>query len=200
MIKAVIFDCFGVLYPQPVGNFFRAHKEYLKNGIDELHKLSLQVDLGEITRQDFFNGLETMTGISANEIRKEFDEQLHPDVQLVEAIEKMRSAHKIGLISNAGKEEIEILYRDKLDGLFDAITISYEAHSVKPDPEIYLLCVERLGVEPESCLFVDDTSANLAAAELLGMRTLLYPEFGNMPQKLQDLVPIDPQTTAPTAN
>ena len=58
MIKAVIFDCFGVLYPQALGVFLDRHQNPFSNNPELLDRLSLQVDLGQITRADFFAGLE----------------------------------------------------------------------------------------------------------------------------------------------
>ena len=49
-----------------------------------------------------------------------------------------------------------------LDELFDAVVISAEVGLHKPQPEIYLLAAERLGVEPAECVFVDDLRENCA--------------------------------------
>ena len=184
MIKALIFDCFGVLYPQASGSFFERHKNLFKNDSAALDKLNLQIDLGEITRSDFFHGLQEITGINTAKIKNEFDQELSVDHKLVEFIQKLKFAYKIGLLSNAGKEEIEIIYRDKIDGLFDAIAISYEVKSVKPGSEIFLICAKRLNVEPQECLFIDDSATNIGAAKKLGMKTVLYPNFGKIPSEL----------------
>jgi putative hydrolase of the HAD superfamily len=44
----------------------------------------------------------------------------------------------------------------------------------KPDPAIYRLVCERLGVGPEGCLFIDDVEANCAAAAELGMAAVRF--------------------------
>lgn len=53
--------------------------------------------------------------------------------------------------------------------LFDVVVDSSEVGVRKPDPAIYLLTSELLGVAPETCVFVDDHPGNVAAAEALGM-------------------------------
>jgi putative hydrolase of the HAD superfamily len=53
--------------------------------------------------------------------------------------------------------------------LFDVVVDSSEVGVRKPDPAIYLLTCERLGVSPDACVFVDDHPGNIAAAEALGM-------------------------------
>ncbi len=185
MIKAIVFDCFGVLYPQATGHFFKRHEELFGTDSTSLDKLNLQIDLGEIPRAEFFTRLEGIIGIPASEIQAEIDQELVFNQQLIDFIKKLKTRYKIGLLSNAGKEEIAIIYRDKIDVLFDAITVSYEASIVKPNPEIYSICAQRLGVELTECVFVDDNIASIEAAEKLGMRTVLYTNFDNFSKQLK---------------
>ena len=74
---------------------------------------------------------------------------------------------RTGLISNSWGLGIY----DRLDSteLFDAVVISGEVGLHKPQPEIYLLACERLGVEPAAAVFVDDLRENCAGAEAVGM-------------------------------
>ena len=59
---------------------------------------------------------------------------------------------------------------------FDVIVDSSEVGVRKPEPAIYLLTCELLGVEPQRCAFVDDLPANVAAAEALGMAGVVVGE------------------------
>ncbi len=58
--------------------------------------------------------------------------------------------------------------------LFDAWVISGEVGLRKPDPAIYELAAERLGLAPDACVFVDDLPGNLKPALALGMATVLH--------------------------
>ena len=58
--------------------------------------------------------------------------------------------------------------------MFDAVVISDLVGMRKPEPEIYLLTAERLGLPPQECLFVDDTERNLPCAADLGMGTVYF--------------------------
>lgn len=194
MIKAIIFDCFGVLYPQASGQFFERHKNLFKTNPTVLDELNLKIDLGKINRAEFFKGLEEISGIPAAKIQSEIDQELVLDLSLIEFIRKLKSFYKISLLSNAGEEEVAIIYRDKIDSLFDVIAVSYEVGSVKPEKEIFQSCTRRLGVEPQECLFIDDSIANIKTAQNLGMQTIFYPNFGNLPQELKLLLPT---TTTP---
>jgi FMN phosphatase YigB (HAD superfamily) len=64
--------------------------------------------------------------------------------------------------------------RKLLRELFDVAVISAEVHLHKPQPEIYLLAAERLGVEPAQCIFVDDLRENCEGAETVGMTAVRH--------------------------
>ena len=116
------------------------------------------------------------------------DEKLVVDQQLIAFIKELKTKYKIGLLSNAGQEEIRIVYRDGIDVLFDSITVSYEVGVAKPDPEIYRISSQRMGIPPAECLFVDDTRINIEAARDFGMQAILYDTFGTLPKELKALL------------
>lgn len=182
--KAVIFDCFGVLYPQATGAFFDRHADLFHGDTSALDALNVKIDLGQISRREFFEALEQVIKIPADNIQAEIDAELICDQNLIAYIKLLKGKFKIGLLSNAGKEEIDIIYRDKIDDIFDATAVSYETGTIKPDPEIYLTCVKRLGVKSGECIFVDDSKTNLEAAQKLGIKTVYYPAFGVIPHEL----------------
>lgn len=64
--------------------------------------------------------------------------------------------------------------RAHLDDIFDVIVISGEVGLRKPDPAIYRLTIERLGVPAQECVFVDDHPGHLKAAVDEGMTTVLH--------------------------
>lgn len=59
-----------------------------------------------------------------------------------------------------------------LSKYFDVITDSSMVKHGKPDPEIYLLTAERLGIEPSECLVFEDSHAGIAAAKAAGMKVI----------------------------
>jgi putative hydrolase of the HAD superfamily len=95
------------------------------------------------------------------------------EAPMLTAVEVARRAGlKTGLLSNSWGSG---LYpRDVIDGIFDAVVISGEVGMRKPDPAIFALMVERLGVPAPACVFVDDHSGHLKAAREAGMTTVLH--------------------------
>ncbi len=94
-------------------------------------------------------------------------------------------AHEAGiataLLSNSWGDH----YPDSLwDGTFDVVVLSGQVGLRKPDPAIFLLTCERLGVEPGDCVFVDDLAHNVAAAVEVGMVGVLHTDYATTEAQL----------------
>jgi len=99
--------------------------------------------------------------------------RLDPEESMFEAIGAARtSGFKTGLLSNSWGTALYPY--ERLQGLFDEIVISGEVGLRKPDPAIFRLIVERLGVPGERCVFVDDHPGHLAAAVEQQMTPVLH--------------------------
>lgn len=66
----------------------------------------------------------------------------------------------------------------------DGGILSYEEKIIKPMPEIYQLLIDRYGLKPEECVFLDDTKRNLDAAEEFGIHTI---HFKSQAQAIEEL-------------
>jgi putative hydrolase of the HAD superfamily len=92
---------------------------------------------------------------------------------MIEAVRKAHSSRvRTGLISNSwGHGRYD---RSVFPELFDGVVISGEVGMHKPDPEIFELGAERVGLPPRDCVFVDDLRENCAGAEAVGMTAVLH--------------------------
>jgi epoxide hydrolase-like predicted phosphatase len=90
---------------------------------------------------------------------------------MLDVVRRARGAGvRTGLVSNSwGTRRYP---RELLAELFDAVVISGEVGLRKPAPEIYRLGAQRVGLEPDACVFVDDLPYNLSPAAELGMATI----------------------------
>jgi putative hydrolase of the HAD superfamily/hydrolase len=81
--------------------------------------------------------------------------------------------------------------RDTWDGMFDDIVISGEVGLRKPEPEIFELAAQRLGLEPPECVFVDDMQLNVDGARAVGMTAILHTEYDETRRALETLFGAD---------
>jgi len=102
------------------------------------------------------------------------------------AVETLRQLREdgclLGLITVC-TEDVELLWPESaFAGLFDAEVFSNSAGLAKPDPRIYRLCCELLGVEPEQAVFVGDgANDELGGARRVGMEAILIHRAGEDP-------------------
>ncbi|MES2714577.1 MAG: HAD-IA family hydrolase [Pseudomonadota bacterium] len=112
--------------------------------------------------------------------------------QMVQALRLLRERLKIGLITNnvasPGAENADPTGRDAVLPLFHHVIESAQLGLRKPDPKIYLLMCEALGVAPAHCVFLDDLGVNLKPARDLGMATIKVGDPDVALDQLQALV------------
>jgi len=92
-----------------------------------------------------------------------------------EVLARLRAeGYRLGLISMCAPDAPAMWRASPLEGTVDVEVFSCDVGFRKPDPEIYLLATERLGVEPKACLYVGDGSyRELSGAAAVGMRPVL---------------------------
>ena len=93
----------------------------------------------------------------------------------VAMLRRLRSAGiRLALLSNADVMDLDAYRGSVLEGNFDAEVFSCDVGYAKPDPEIYRLCLDRLGLAAADCVFVGDGGSNeLEGAKAVGLRTIL---------------------------
>jgi putative hydrolase of the HAD superfamily len=87
-------------------------------------------------------------------------------------VELRRRGLRTGLISICSTDVAETVAAGELAPLLDVAVYSCSEEVAKPDPRVFALAAERLGVAPTTCLFVDDVAENLVGAEQAGMRAV----------------------------
>jgi epoxide hydrolase-like predicted phosphatase len=145
------------------------------------------LETGELPEADFEREFARLVGVEDHDglIGRMFA-GLRPEEAMITAVRSARaSGVPTGLITNSWG--LGIYDRAPTD-LFDATVISGEVGLHKPQPEIYLLACERLGVEPRRSVFVDDLRENCAGAEEVGMTAVLHREPAETIARLEELL------------
>jgi len=108
---------------------------------------------------------------------------LVPQPGVLETLAELRERGlRTGLLSVCSEDVPAAWPETRFHGLFDAEVFSCSVGLRKPDPRIYRLTCERLGVEPSDAMFVGDgANDELAGAERVGMRAVLVHREGEEP-------------------
>ncbi|MFD9078856.1 HAD-IA family hydrolase [Streptomyces erythrochromogenes] len=110
------------------------------------------------------------------------------DQEVVALLRAVREVAPVALVSNATTRLERDLERQGLAGLADRVVNTARIGVAKPDPRVYRIAAERLGVAIERCLFVDDTAANVVAAREVGMSGLHYRRVDDLRRTLSPLL------------
>ena len=177
MIKAIIFDCFGVLV---ISSYEPFKKRYFGDDQEKISKFTEvedQSSRGEITLEQAYAGFAELAGISFEQCAKELSQNPRNAELLGYIKNELKPRLKISMLSNVAKDRTQELFLPEDMALFDDIVLSFQVGLAKPDPRIFTMAANRLGVNPNECLFIDDLAKYLEGAEKTGMKTLQYENF-----------------------
>lgn len=183
---AVVFDMGGVLEHHGDISFASRWERRLGlepgNLFDRIRKSGLGQDgnLGRVTEQEFELGIGALFDLDGRRTAELVDDlwdwYAGPlNTEVVDYFRSLRPRYRTGILSNAaagGVRREEARY--DLGAMADVVVYSFEEGMVKPDHRIYLRTCERLGVEAERVVFLDDRQDNVIAARDLGMLAIRF--------------------------
>lgn len=187
MIKAIIFDCFGVLATDAWLAFCDSLPK--DTDFDQLRSLNKAFDTGIIDQTTLTAEIEQLTGKRPPLIDAMQATELSKNTPLLMYIAELHKTHKIGLLSNISSDWItDKLLTTEERSNFDTMVLSYEVGMIKPDPRIYALTCGRLGVALNEAIMVDDRHDFVEAAKGQGMQGIEYRNFQTFKTELQQLL------------
>ena len=112
---------------------------------------------------------------AAEEMTLRWDEPLIPIEGMYELVEELKEkGYGIYLLSNASVRQHEYWPRIPASRFFDGTLISADEHVMKPQPEIYRLCLQRFGLKAEESFFIDDMAHNIEGALFCGLSGAVF--------------------------
>lgn len=186
MIRAIIFDCFGVLYRDNLSMLYDTVPE---DKWQQLQDIVHAADHGFLSRGEYHQAIAELSGQSVLQVQAIDQRQHVRDDDMVALVRALKPHYKIGLLSNIDSETIYRLFSDEERAeLFDAMTLSAEVGLAKPTVELFEVAARRLDVEAEECVMIDDLEKNVTGAELAGMRGLLFSSRTQLERDLEELL------------
>ncbi len=189
-IKAIIFDCFGVLVTSARIALKNDFPKY-KSQIDDLDH---QAVYGLISRKEFNNELSNLIGISVGQIESRY---WGGSVKVASVIDwlielKQSSKYKIGMLSNVGRGFFDSYFTEiEQKELFDEMVLSSDVGMAKPEAMIFELIASRLGVKSSECVLIDDTYLNIDAAKNTGMYGVWFISVGQAKIELDEILEVE---------
>jgi putative hydrolase of the HAD superfamily len=183
--QAVVFDLWNTLAKWPAEAWARVRPQVAQTlglGLEEFEERWYRSELSVLREIGPLADVLPRFDVSAEaartilELRRPVTKQgLMPVDGAVETISELRRrGFRIGLITVCAEDVPALWPETPFHGLFDAEVFSCSVGLRKPDPRIYLLCCEQLGVEPGDAIFVGDgANDELAGAERVGMTSVL---------------------------
>ncbi len=154
-------------------------------------ELLRRLEKGELDEDAFSEQFGPLLGVERHEgLVDRLFAGMQPDEPMIEALRRARAAGvRTGLVSNSwGRGRYD---RDAFPELFDGVVISGEVGLHKPQPEIFELAAERVGLEPSQCVFVDDLRENCEGAEAVGMVPVLHRGAEGTLTRLEELLGVE---------
>ncbi len=194
-IKAIVSDFGGVLTTPLVGSFM-AFQDETGISTENLGKAMQAVaeadgehplyalERGEVTEVDFLgriaDGLEPLVGHrpEMHRFKEIYFRALNPNPPMIELMRELKAeGFRMAMLTN-NVREWEPLWRSMLpvDEIFELVVDSAFVGRRKPEPEIYRLTLERIGLPAEACLFVDDVEVNCEGAREVGLGAVHFRE------------------------
>jgi HAD superfamily hydrolase (TIGR01509 family) len=181
MIKAIIFDFFGVIGQSTymlVSEDFETTDEQRKQ-FKELHKAH---DYGFINHTQLMKSYAEILHVDYIRIEKVYhnaDRRLRTSKKLLDYVEKLSKNYKIGLISNVSRDSY-FEFIEPIKDYFDVIVTSYHTKLAKPERAIYELAAKDLGVDISECVMIDDSFENCEGARAAGMEAIQFEDIDHL--------------------
>jgi putative hydrolase of the HAD superfamily len=155
------------------------------------------LETGKISEAEYYKRLGVKLGEMGTtitmpedpiEVRKRLWGRIRRNDEMIETARKISKHYKVGLLTNNVKEWGGWRQFYPAD-IFQVVVDSSEVGMRKPDPRIYKLTCERLGVEPHRASFVDDIEDNVVGARNVGLHGIRFTTTGEVLEELRPLFP-----------
>lgn len=192
MIKGIIFDYDGVISNPGIFDFiFKKYCDEFNLDYNEFSKEMYGVwrdaETSKIDSIEFWKRLSEYTGKEIDEIKKEWQFEFLVDEEMLNFAKKLKIKYKLAILTNNICDRINPdIKKYKLNEIFDEIIISENAKTRKPFKKIYEIVLEKLNLEADECVFIDDKERNILGGKELGIKGIVFEDIEKLKEELKD--------------
>lgn len=187
MIKAIIFDCFGVVRTDSFRDTYIHFGGDPDADADFIHQVIQDGSAGKIKSSGEL--VAEHLGITLEEWLRELEGGQHVQYDVLEYAGKLREKYKVAMLSNIGSAGLKRFFEPGLlERYFDPIVESAAIGWAKPESQAYEITADRLGVRLDECVFIDDRQDYVDGAVAVGMQAILYKDLTQLKSDLAKLL------------
>lgn len=195
MIKNIIFDLGNVLIRFKPEEFVNKNikKEYREKFFNVIFKGQEWADLdrGVLEYSDAVKIFSEKIPECSSEIKKLFDnyilDVLEPIEKNIEIMKSLKGKYKLFVLSNFHYPAFDYIFKNwEFFKYFDGKVVSGHCKLLKPEKKIYELLCLTYSLKPNECVFIDDTKANIKAAEEFGINGIHLTDINILEEKLKE--------------
>lgn len=187
MIKALIFDCFGVLITDALSAMVGDLKTSDPETAQEIIALTVAANKGIVDPEVSRPAIAKLLGLTYEEYWQKLRTEEVKNTELLSYIKELRQHYKIGLLSNVSRGGLTARLTPEELAIFDALVPSGDIGFAKPSPEAYEIAADRLGMRYQECLMIDDRQDYCDGAVAVGMQAIHYISLEQFKQELATL-------------
>ena len=191
-IQVIVFDVGGVLSKDMIDtkliDLATSHRLDVDSLLAVKNRYRDPADLGEISDTEFWVRILGHFDVPATPQDTEIDTYIELVEGTLDIAKSLSRRYRTAILSNDSRE-MAALRRKKFgfDAVFNPIIISANVGVKKPDPMIYKVLLETLGIAAHECLFIDNSLDNVEAARSVGMRAILFDSALQLREALSEL-------------
>ncbi len=178
-MKNIVFDLGGVLFARDKNKCTQDFIDFFSFvRAEKMPRFWEEYDRGTSTLEEVTETLCRLNGCSREQCEEYLrqaisrQETRKPTEELIEALKAV--GYRLYVLSNMSREFIDFLRQFPVYALFDGEVVSCEERTVKPEPRIYEILLDRYALDPAETLFIDDRAANIVAAEKFGIHGFVF--------------------------
>lgn len=183
MIKALIFDCFGVVYEDSFDRMYRSFGGDPHKDVDFIKHVFQLSNSGKITSPGALIaeklGIDLAVWEAASIGAGDFD------YQMLEYVTTLKNQYKIAMLSNISEKGLAAhLDVTVLEKYFSPVLESSKIGFAKPEAQAYEYAANKLGVRLDECIMIDDREEYCEGAARVGMGYILYSDLSSLKEQI----------------
>lgn len=185
MVRAIIFDCFGVLVTDVLEGIVAPMRTAEPEKYEQILDSVKAANKGLISRETSRATIAGALGITTDEYAALLRDGELKNEALLAYILELRKQYKVAMLSNVGASSLLLRFsQEDQDKYFDVVVASGVIGYAKPEAEAYGITADKLGVRHDECVMIDDREDYCDGARGVGMQAILYTSLPELQAQL----------------